>query len=65
MDKVLITPIPQSGIAPFEVEGKLTSEVFLEDGLIYYIGGQSFCENIVTILHMDDETECIIKKQLV
>lgn len=52
MSRVLITPIKSQycNAEPFELQGRLTSKYFDNDGLIYYIAGQSFPESIVTIL---------------
>lgn len=59
MAKVLITPIKSEycDIKPFEIDGKLTSKLFQNDGLIYYIKGNSYPSRIVTILEggVDDD----------
>ena len=57
MAKILVTPVKSSGVPPFEVIGNtLTSKIF--DGKkIYYIGGRSFCAEIVTILEGDDDSD--------
>ena len=50
MSKILVTPVKTSGIAPYEVSGDLIIKTF--DGeKIYYIGGRSFPESIVTVLN--------------
>lgn len=48
MSRVLITPIG-CDVEPFELQGDLTSKV-VDGEQYYYIAGQSFNANIVTIL---------------
>jgi hypothetical protein len=61
MARILVMPAEASGIAPYEVTGMtLTSKVF--DGeKIYYIGGLSFPESIVTVIDIDSADRIKIK----
>lgn len=56
MAKILVTPVGGC-FPPFELEGRLTSRHSDNEGLIYYIKGQSFPEQIVTILEGESEAE--------
>jgi hypothetical protein len=61
MARVLITPVKSSEVEPFEVSGKLTSKV-INGEQIFYIGGRSYPESIVTILQADEKTADMIEK---
>ena len=50
MAKILVTPVAESGVPPKEYEGTLTYRYFQGDGGVYYIAGDSFPEEIVTVL---------------
>lgn len=49
MSKILVTPVKQSGVEPYEVVGTLSEKCF-HYGKVYYIAGQSFPAEIVTII---------------
>lgn len=49
MSRVKITPIPESGMEPFELDGD-GYIIKYADGDVYYIHGMSFPVEIVTVL---------------
>jgi len=58
MAKIIVTPIAESGVAPYEVEGELTHKWFntknwWEAYKVYYINGESYPAEIVTVISND------------
>lgn len=53
MSRLLITP--KNGMEPYTVEGKLTRKYWLGLGWVYYIGGGSYPEDIVTKIEYDED----------
>lgn len=52
MSKIRVTPIPESGVEPFEISGHFIL-TYLDDEFVYHADGQSFPASIVTILEED------------
>lgn len=49
MSRILVSPVPESGVKPFEMVGELITANFPQ-GTVYYMHGMSFPAEIVKVL---------------